>query len=225
MAPAQAAPAVEPASEPVQVVEQVEPAAVEQQPTVEPAIVTPEAAVVTPEPSVTPEPAATTTEPAVTAEPTVRAEPAITVAPVEAGLFTQAAKEALAPVVEQPAASAPEPAPPADPVPVQPETQPQHTAEANGSAPDVVPTHFVVLRLAQDDHVEIGGFPSKEEAENFARTVVGRIGRAEEQGEWPVFANRFLRPQTIVSVDVVEETAPEWGGSALRSRSFEQPGG
>ena len=198
-----AAPAPAPGAEPVQIVEQVQPAAVEQQPA-EPAVVTPEPAVVTPEPPVAPEPAAT-------------AEPAV--APIEAGLFTQAAEEALAPVAEQPAAPAPEPAPLADPVPVQPE----HTAQANGSAPDVVPTHFVVLRLAQDDHVEIGGFPSKEEAENFARTVVGRIGRAEEQGEWPVFAGRFLRPQTIVSVDVVEDAPAEWGGSALRSRSF-QPG-
>jgi hypothetical protein len=213
------APAAEPASEPVQVVEQVEPA-VEQQPA-EQAVVAPEPAVVTPEPPVvTPEPAATT-EPAVTAEPVATTEPAV--APIEAGLFAQAAEEALAPVAEQPAAPAPEPAPLADPVPVQPETQPEHTAQTNGSAPDVVPTHFVVLRLAQDDHVEIGGFPTKEEAENFARTVVGRIGRAEEQGEWPVFEGRFLRPQTIVSVDVVEETPAEWGGSALRQRSFDSP--
>lgn len=202
------APAAEQAPEPVQVVEQVEPVAVEQQPA-EPAVVTPE-------------PAATT-EPEATTEPAATEEPAITVAPVEAGLFTQAAEDALAPVAEQPAAPAPEPAPLADPMPVQPEEQHEHAAQENGTAPDVVPTHFVVLGLAQDDHVEIGGFPSKEEAENFARTVVGRIGRAEEQGEWPVFESRFLRPQTIVSVDVVEETAPEWGGSRMRSRSF-QPG-
>jgi hypothetical protein len=141
------------------------------------------------------------------------------VAPAEAGLFTQAAEQALAPPAEQPAAPAPEPAPPADTTPAQPE----HTAQDNGTAPEVVPTHFVVLRLAQDDHVEIGGFPSKEEAESFARTVVGRIGRAEEQAEWPVFEGRFVRPQTIVSVDVVEEAAPEWSGSAMRTRSF-QPG-
>ena len=141
--------------------------------------------------------------------------------PREAGLFTQAAEQALAPPVEQPAAPAPEPAPVADPAPAQPEAQHEHAAQANGTAPEVVPTHFVVLRLAQEDHVEIGGFASKEEAESFARTVVGRIGRAEEQAEWPVFEGRFVRPQTIVSVDVVEETAPEWGGSAMRTRSFE----
>jgi hypothetical protein len=212
------APVAEPIAEPAQVVEQVEPAAVEQQPA-EPAIVAAEPAA-TVEPVAPAEPVAVE-EPVVTAEPPVAEEPAVMVAPAEAGLFTQAAEQALAPPAEQPAAPAPEPAPLADPMPAQPE----HSAQDNGAAPEVVPTHFVVLRLAQEDHVEIGGFPNKEEAENFARTVVGRIGRAEEQAEWPVFEGRFLRPQTIVSVDVVEEAPPEWGGSATRSRSFDQPAG
>jgi hypothetical protein len=143
------------------------------------------------------------------------------VAPAEAGLFTQAADQALAPPAEQPPAPAPEPAPLADPAPAQPEAQHEHAAQDNGTAPEVVPTHFVILRLAQEDHVEIGGFANKEDAESFARTVVGRIGRAEEQAEWPVFEGRFVRPQTIVSVDVVEETPPEWGGSSMRTRSFD----
>ena len=203
-----------PVAEPVQVVEQVEPAV--EQPPAEPAIIVAEPAA-TVEPAVTP-------EPAVTAEPPATVEPEAPVAPEEPGLFTQAAEQALAPPAEQPAAPAPEPLPSADPAPAQPEVQQEHAAQANGTAPEVVPTHFVVLRLAQDDHVEIGGFPSKEEAENFARTVVGRIGRAEEQAEWPVFEGRFVRPQTIVSVDVVEGDQPEWSGSAMRTRSF-QPGG
>jgi MshEN domain len=153
------------------------------------------------------EPVIVVAELPVTAEPVVTAE--AMVAPTEPGLFTQAAVQALAPAAEPPAAPAP------------PEPQLEQSAHTNGSAPDVVPTHFVVLRLAQDDHVQIGGFSSRDEAESFARTVVGRIGRAEEQGEWPVFEDRFLRPQTIVSVDVVEGAPPEWGGSLARSRSFE----
>ncbi len=56
-------------------------------------------------------------------------------APAEAGLFTQAAEEALAPPAEQPAAPAPEPAPLADPAPAQPEAQHEHAAQANGTAP------------------------------------------------------------------------------------------
>ena len=203
-----------PAADPVQVVEQVEPATVVPEPpaTVEPAPI--------PAPEAVAEPVAME-EPAVTAEPPAAVEPEAVVAPAEAGLFTQAAEEALAPPAEPPAAPAPEPAPLADPAPAQPEAQHEHAAQANGTAPDVVATHFVILRLAQEDHVEIGGFASKEEAESFARTVVGRIGRAEEQAEWPVFEGRFVRPQTIVSVDVVEETPPEWGGSSMRASSFE----
>jgi hypothetical protein len=212
-------PVVVPAAiaDPVQVVEQVEPAA-EQQPA-EPAIVVAEPAA-TVEPAMAPEPVAPA-EPAVTAEPPAAVETEAMVAPAEAGLFTQAAEEALALSAEPPAAPAPEPVPPADPAPAQPEVQHEHAAQANGTAPEVVPTHFVILRLAQEDHVEIGGFASKEDAESFARTVVGRIGRAEEQAEWPVFEGRFVRPQTIVSVDVVEETPPEWGGSSMRTRSFD----
>jgi hypothetical protein len=191
---------------------------VEQQPA-EPVIVVAELPV-TANPVTTAEPV-TAAEPVVTAEPAAPVQPEVTVAPTEAGLFTQAAEQALAPAPELPAAPAPEPAPAAEATPAQPEPQLEHSAHANGSAPDVVPTHFVVLRLAQDEHVQIGGFASRDEAESFARTVVGRIGRAEEQGEWPVFGDRFLRPQTIVSVDVVEDAPPEWGGSLARSRSFE----
>jgi hypothetical protein len=81
-----------------------------------------------------------------------------------------------------------------------------------------------VLRLTGDDHVEIGAFAGQDEAETFARTVVGRISRAEEQAEWPLFGVRFIRPQSIVSVDVVEHASSSWMGSAVRSRWAEQPG-
>ena len=208
-----------PIADPVQVVEQVEPAA-EQQPA-EPAIVVAEPAA-TVEPAPAPEPVAPA-EPAVKAEPPAAVETEAVVAPAEAGLFTQAAEEALTPPAEPPVAPAPEPAPLADPAPAQPEAQHEHAAQANGTGPEVVATHFVILRLAQEDHVEIGGFANKEEAESFARTVVGRIGRAEEQAEWPVFEGRFVRPQTILSVDVVEETPPVWGGSSMRRGSFDSP--
>jgi Type II secretion system (T2SS), protein E, N-terminal domain len=124
-----------------------------------------------------------------------------------------------------PAAETP-PAAPADDVQVvvpQPETlaQPEAApapAPAESPEPASVPTHFVVLRLNGSEPVEIGGFASQDEAESFARTVVGRISRAEEQAEWPFFAGRFIRPQTIVSVDVVEQPVSSWTGSPMRSR-------
>jgi Type II secretion system (T2SS), protein E, N-terminal domain len=127
--------------------------------------------------------------------------------PAEPGLFTRAAEQALAPA----APAAPETAP------VAPEPTPAPVA-----AP-VEPTHSVVLRLTVDDRVEIGAFAGQEEAESFARTVVGRISRAEEQAEWPLFNDRFVRPQTIVSVDVVERSGASWTGSETRARWASQP--
>jgi hypothetical protein len=120
--------------------------------------------------------------------------------------------------MEEPQVAAPAPeAPPAAPTPA-PEAAPTEPAPA-----PVTPTHSVVLRLTGDDHVEIGAFASPDEAETFARTVVGRISRAEEQAEWPLFGVRFIRPQSIVSVDVVEHAGSSWMGSAVRSRWAETP--
>ena len=82
----------------------------------------------------------------------------------------------------------------------------------------VEPTHVVALRLTGEDRVEIGAFGSQEEAESFARTVVGRITRAEEQADWPLFGDRFIRPQSIASVDVVERATSSWSGSAARAQ-------
>ena len=111
---------------------------------------------------------------------------------------------APAPQPDPPAPAAPEPdeqPPPAAPVVV--------IAGTPQGAPEPAPaqlqaTHSVVLRLTGEDRVEIGAFGSQEEAETFARAVVGRITTAEERGEWPLFGQRFIRPQGITSVDVVD---------------------
>ena len=133
--------------------------------------------------------------------------------PAEPGLFAQAAEQALAaaPAAEAPAAEPPAPQPPAAPQVAEPQPAP------------VEPTHVVVLRLTGEDRVEIGAFGSQEEAESFARTVVGRISRAEDQAEWPLFGDRFIRPQSIASVDIVERASANWGGSTARAQWGEAP--
>jgi hypothetical protein len=177
----------------------------------------------TPEPvaSPTPEPVASPTPEPVASpapEPMSTPEAAPVDQPAETGLFTQAAEQAIAPLaVDPPSVTPSEEAQVSAP---QPEQAP---VPAETSEPAPTPTHFVVLRLNGSEPVEIGGFASEEQAESFARTVVGRISRAEEQAEWPFFAGRFLRPQTIVSVDVVEEPVSSWTGSAMRSRWDSQP--
>jgi MshEN domain len=116
------------------------------------------------------------------------------------------APEVPAPVVEQPVAqAAPEPQAPAPEVWV------------NGSAADVT-NHFVVLRLSEGEQLEIGMFGSTEEAQGFAQEVVRQIATAEGEATWPFFAGRFLRPETIASVDVIAEAAERWMGSSDRAR-------
>jgi Type II secretion system (T2SS), protein E, N-terminal domain len=130
-------------------------------------------------------------------------QPAAPEQPAEPGLFAQAAEQALAtPVAAEPPPAPQEPAP--APAPVE-------------------PTHLVVLRLTGEDRVEIGAFGGQDEAESFARTVVGRISRAEEQSEWPLFGDRFIRPQSIASVDVVERSGSNWMGSSARAQWGQAP--
>jgi Type II secretion system (T2SS), protein E, N-terminal domain len=131
------------------------------------------------------------------AEPTLAPEPVVP---------PPAVAPAPAPVPDVPAPTAPAPLeqpPPATPVVVIAETPP---APPEPAPVQLETTHSVVLRLTGEDRVEIGAFGSQEEAETFARAVVGRITNAEELGEWPLFGQRFIRPQGITSVDVVERS-------------------
>jgi hypothetical protein len=122
-----------------------------------------------------------------------------------------AAPEVTAPAVEQPPAQAgPERAAPVEP-------QPAPEVSVNGSATDEA-HHFVVLRLNEGEQLEIGTFASTEEAQGFAQEVVRQIAAAEGEATWPFFAGRFLRPETIVSVDVIAEATERWMGSSARAR-------
>lgn len=60
----------------------------------------------------------------------------------------------------------------------------------------------VVLQLTGGETVELRRFADADEAVLFARECVRRIAAAETTGEWPELAGRFLRPDSIFSVDV-----------------------
>jgi Type II secretion system (T2SS), protein E, N-terminal domain len=75
----------------------------------------------------------------------------------------------------------------------------------------------VVLRLADGERLEVGAFPGEAEAVEGARGVVAQI--ASEQ-TWPFFAGRFIRPEAIVSVDLVELEVSRWLGSQARAGVF-----
>jgi fused signal recognition particle receptor len=119
------------------------------------------------------------------------------------------APEVPAPVVEQPPAQVePEVPPPVEAQPV-PEVSPKGSVESE--------QHFVVLRLSEGEQLEIGSFGSPAEAQGFAQEVVRQIAAAEGEATWPFFAGRFLRPETIVSVDVIAEAQERWMGSSARA--------
>jgi type II secretion system (T2SS) protein E len=117
-----------------------------------------------------------------------------------------------------PVAPPPVPAPQAEPAAAPPAAaEPVTEPSANGTAAEAS-VHFVILRLTEGEQLEIGSFGSSGEAHGYAQEVVRQITSAEGESTWPFFAGRFLRPATIVSLDVVAESSERWLGSSVRAR-------
>ena len=98
--------------------------------------------------------------------------------------------------------------------PTQPE--PQHEAVA-APAPGVDLSWAVVLRLADGERVEVGAFPGEAEAIEGARAVVAQVATEDS---WPFVTGRFIRPEGIVSVDLVELEVTRWLGSSARAAAL-----
>ena len=141
-------------------------------------------------PQPVPEPVAISYEPVVAPEPVVTPEPVFTPEPVVA------------------------PEPVFTPEPVAEMQAPDAEQPEADEQPE---TWYVVLRLADGERIDVGSFGSSEDATAHARGVVEQISA---QSGWPFFDGRFLRPEAIVSVDLV---APEgrWLGSAARRAAWD----
>ncbi len=61
----------------------------------------------------------------------------------------------------------------------------------------------VVVRLLGGEDVQLGAFDDADEAVDRAKELVATLAAAEIAGEWPEVEGRFLRPASIVSVDVL----------------------
>jgi len=59
----------------------------------------------------------------------------------------------------------------------------------------------VVIRLDDGEVVQLGTAPSRDSALVLARAVIAEI--EEPGGEWPLVGDRMLRPESIVSVDIL----------------------
>ena len=69
-------------------------------------------------------------------------------------------------------------------------------------APETDPRRLIVRLLGGED-VELGVFAGPDAAIARAKELVGSIAAAEATGEWPELDGRFLRPASIVSIDVI----------------------
>ena len=90
-----------------------------------------------------------------------------------------------------------------------PEPEPAATSydvpDSSAPADEVEGAHRVVVRLSNGERVEVARADDRAEAERHARTFIrGLAGR--ELSDWPSVGGRFLRPDAIVSVDVVDAT-------------------
>lgn len=132
------------------------------------------------------QPAAEVEQPSLEVE--VEVEAPAPAAPAEPVSETPA--EALAPPAPAPAAPEPEPAlkPPSLRVPA-----PEPDDSSPGSA-------RVTIRLTTGERVPVAEFPTNDGAKEHARSLIRDL--ADSGDEWPLVNGRFLKPETIVSVDV-----------------------
>jgi hypothetical protein len=108
------------------------------------------------------------------------------------------------------------PVAPASPVPAAEEPV-SPLESAHDEVGESVVTWSVALRLEAGERIEIGQFGSDAEAKDHAQGVVRQL--LSEHG-WPFYDNRFIRPDAIVSVDLVRNEAGRWLGSSVRAQAW-----
>jgi hypothetical protein len=138
----------------------------------------------------------------------VTPQPAVAPQPVEPAPEPIQNVQVIEPTVLQ-AESLEAPAVPA----VAPEPEPEAVAAAEPVATPT-PSWAVELRLVNGERIEVGVHASNEEALDAARAVVAH---ASIEGSWPFVDGRFLRPEAILSVDLVELADDRWLGSSARA--------
>jgi hypothetical protein len=74
----------------------------------------------------------------------------------------------------------------------------------------------VVVQLVDGDRVLAGTFAAAEDAHRIAKELQSSF--AQSDSVWPLVEGRYLRPQAVVSIDLVEEEHRRWGGSSERAK-------
>jgi hypothetical protein len=124
---------------------------------------------------------------------------------VEALRARHAAEEAAAAAAPKPPPRIPEtttaPAPAADDGALEAEVL-AHAPAAVADAPSpAAPAYRVCLRLTTGELIPAGDAADVDAAEALAQVVVADVATADQS--WPYVSGRYIRPETIVSVDIV----------------------
>ena len=61
----------------------------------------------------------------------------------------------------------------------------------------------LVVRLLGGEEIELGTYDDRTDAMDAAQELVTRFSTAEAAGEWPEVEGRFLRPNSVASIDVL----------------------
>jgi hypothetical protein len=104
----------------------------------------------------------------------------------------------VAPVAVPPPASAPAEPPPVAPE-IVPPAAPEPAPQPRPPAADIV--HRLSVRLTNGERVDLGAYDDLEGAKAAARALMAQVAAADG-GDWPFVSGRFLKPDTIVSVDI-----------------------
>src|SRR5947208_244720 len=104
--------------------------------------------------------------------------------------------------IELPAVESLTPPAPEPPAAEEPTIEPAFELPVNGSQPGAF---RVVVRLSDGDGVEVGEFRDFGTAMQGAQEVIDQFSHSN--GSWPFYAGRFIRPDLIISVDVVDGAA------------------
>src|SRR5919197_2981348 len=150
-------------------------------------------------------------QPAVAAKPAVEAEPAVE--PVAPAVEIPEPEPEPEPVFEAPAEAEPVVAPLVT-EPVAPQGHPQSNGQVPEHFEDDTPPpapavpgagtgYRVSIRLTSGERMTVAECEEVGEAKGYAKALTKQLG-ATDSDDWPFVNGRFLKPDTIVSVDVEE---------------------
>ena len=70
------------------------------------------------------------------------------------------------------------------------------------------PACRLLVRLSDGERIDLGEFENPYRPQEEANSVIRRVAAAGVS-EWPYFGGRYVRPESIVSLDLVEQPSTD----------------